>query len=75
MPVDPEGRTLASRVRRPEPREWGRPREGAEALAAETAVEKHAPLALVHGGAAPEGATGSAYRPLRDGARAAVRSR
>jgi hypothetical protein len=62
-----EGETdaaFAARVRALEPPESRRPSEDAEALAAETAADRHALLALVHGAVAPEGSTGSVYRLL-----------
>ncbi|WNM34271.1 MXAN_6230/SCO0854 family RING domain-containing protein [Streptomyces sp. Li-HN-5-11] len=48
-------------LRAPERREVA---EGVEALAGEVAAKKRVLLALVHGGVAPEGASGEAYRLL-----------
>ncbi|MDT7847154.1 MXAN_6230/SCO0854 family RING domain-containing protein [Streptomyces justiciae] len=55
---------FAARVRDLEPPEARQPSETADALAGEAASHRHVFLALVHGGVAPEGATGSAYRLL-----------
>ncbi|MGW0765180.1 hypothetical protein [Streptomyces sp. NPDC002676] len=58
---------FAARVRalaEPERREGARDAADAEARAAEAAAKKHVLLALVHGGVAPQGATGALYRLL-----------
>ncbi|MBE8473252.1 MXAN_6230/SCO0854 family RING domain-containing protein [Streptomyces justiciae] len=55
---------FAARVRDLEPPEARQPSETADALAGEAASHRHVFLALVHGGVAPAGATGSAYRLL-----------
>ncbi|MEU6380579.1 MXAN_6230/SCO0854 family RING domain-containing protein [Streptomyces sp. NPDC046909] len=55
---------FAARVRALEPPERRQPSEDADTLAGEAAARKRVFLALVHGGVAPEGATGSAYRLL-----------
>ncbi|MGW1067013.1 MXAN_6230/SCO0854 family RING domain-containing protein [Streptomyces aureus] len=62
-----EGETdvaFATRIRALEPPEWRRPAEDPEGTAAAAAAKKHVLLALVHGGIAPEGASGSLYRLL-----------
>ncbi|MDN3021191.1 MXAN_6230/SCO0854 family RING domain-containing protein [Streptomyces sp. S.PB5] len=55
---------FAARVRALEPPERRQPADDADALAGEAATDKHVFLALVHGGVAPTGATGSVYRLL-----------
>lgn len=55
---------FAARVRDLEPPQARQPSETADALAGEAASHRHVFLALVHGGVAPAGATGSAYRLL-----------
>ncbi|WP_329340694.1 hypothetical protein OG866_33950 [Streptomyces sp. NBC_00663] len=56
---------FAARVRALETPPWKRqPSEAADALAGEVASHRHVFLALLHGGVAPAGATGSAYRLL-----------
>ncbi|KUN18968.1 hypothetical protein AQJ23_37075 [Streptomyces antibioticus] len=55
---------FAARVRDLEPPEARQPSDTADALAGEAASHRHVFLALVHGGVAPAGATGSAYRLL-----------
>ncbi|MFF3942038.1 MXAN_6230/SCO0854 family RING domain-containing protein [Streptomyces phaeofaciens] len=58
-------RALQAPERREVPREPAGARgAGAEELAAEAAARKHVLLALVHGGVAPEGASGEVYRLL-----------
>ncbi|MEU9140707.1 MXAN_6230/SCO0854 family RING domain-containing protein [Streptomyces sp. NPDC048404] len=62
-----EGETdlaFAARVRALGPPERRRPAEDPEGLAAEAAAKRHVLLALVHGGVAPQGASGSVYRLL-----------
>jgi len=55
---------FAARVRDLEPPEARQPSDTADALAGEAASHRRVFLALVHGGVAPAGATGSAYRLL-----------
>ena len=62
-----EGETdaaFAARIRALEPPQRRRPTEDPEGPAAGAAAEKRVLLALVHGGVAPEGASGSVYRLL-----------
>ncbi|MFE2303344.1 MXAN_6230/SCO0854 family RING domain-containing protein [Streptomyces sp. NPDC059445] len=58
------GPDFAARVRALTPPERTSPAEDVDALAAEAAAKRHVLLALVHGGVAPEGASGSVYRLL-----------
>ncbi|PWI19244.1 hypothetical protein DI272_37635 [Streptomyces sp. Act143] len=55
---------FAARVRGLEPPEARHPSETADALAGEAASHRNVFLALVHGGVAPAGASGAAYRLL-----------
>ncbi|MBL1086363.1 hypothetical protein JK359_31110 [Streptomyces actinomycinicus] len=58
---------FAARIRtlgEPDRREAARDAADADARAGEAAVKKHVLLALVHGGVAPENATGAVYRLL-----------
>ncbi|MEV6195189.1 MXAN_6230/SCO0854 family RING domain-containing protein [Streptomyces sp. NPDC051920] len=61
---DESAPAFAARVRALEPPERRSPAGDADALAAGEAAKRHVLLALVHGGVAPEGASGSVYRLL-----------
>jgi hypothetical protein len=61
---DESDMSFAARVLALEPPEERRPTEDVEALAGGAAAKRHALLALVEGGIAPEGASGAVYRLL-----------